>query len=153
MVCSQQLCFGAAQNFVMDVGRLLHVTGLKSAAYVALSVGFFAAAAGYLVKPETTLTGVLTYARSRDCILLWQAIGAGALMLPAWTFSLKACTALSPPCPCCSTVALASLMIAGNGCLLSTTLSSGAYNHHTEHIICCVLLKHAGSVVEHSRVT
>ena len=77
------------QNFFKDVGRLLHVTGFKSAAYALLSVTFFGTAAAYLVAPEATLTGVLTYARSRDCILLWQAVGAAALMLPAWTFSLK----------------------------------------------------------------
>ncbi|BDA43139.1 hypothetical protein COCOBI_04-1500 [Coccomyxa sp. Obi] len=76
-------------NFMKDVGRLLHITGFKSAAYSLLSVTFFGTAAAYLAAPEATLTGVLTYARSRDCILLWQAVGAPALMLPAWTFSLK----------------------------------------------------------------
>lgn len=77
------------QNFFKDVGRLLHVTGFRSAAHSLLSVAFFGAAAAYLAAPEATLTGVLTYARSRDCILLWQAVGAAVLMLPAWTFSLK----------------------------------------------------------------
>ncbi|KAK9915413.1 hypothetical protein WJX75_008833 [Coccomyxa subellipsoidea] len=77
------------KNFVLDIGRLLHITGVKSATYSVLTFAFFSAAAGYLVRPEATLKGVLTYTKSRDCILLWQAIGAAALMLPAWTFSLK----------------------------------------------------------------
>ncbi|CAL8468869.1 g8410 [Coccomyxa elongata] len=77
------------KNVFKDLGWLLHVTGFKSAAYSLLSVTFFGAAAAYLAAPEATLTGVLTYARSRDCILLWQAVGAAALMLPAWTLSLK----------------------------------------------------------------
>ena len=76
---------------MLDIGRLLHITGVKSATYSVLTFAFFSAAAGYLVRPEATLKGVLTYAKSRDCILLWQAIGAAALMLPAWTFSLKVC--------------------------------------------------------------
>jgi hypothetical protein len=74
------------------MGRLLQVTGLKSLAYSALTAAFFGASAAYLLAPEHTLTGVLTWARTPDCILLWQAVGAAALMLPAWTFSLKVCT-------------------------------------------------------------
>lgn len=83
---------------MVDIGRLLQITGVKSAVYSVLTVAFFGAAAGYLVRPEATLTGVLTYAKSPDCILLWQAIGAAALMLPAWTFSLKVCAAACHAC-------------------------------------------------------
>lgn len=79
----------AEQNSVADVGRLLQITGLKSLAYSALTVAFFGGAAAYLIRPELTLSGVLTLGTTNDCVLLWQAIGAAALMLPAWTFSLK----------------------------------------------------------------
>ena len=63
---------------------------MKGAAYSLLTLGILGAGASYKALPHESLTSVLTHATSPDCIMLWRSIGAGLLMLPTWTYNLKA---------------------------------------------------------------
>ena len=51
------------QGIFRDLGSLMQVRGLKSAAYSALSVGILGAGTAYVIAPQESLHNVLPYAR------------------------------------------------------------------------------------------
>lgn len=78
------------QGIFRDLGSLMRVRGLKSAAYSALSVGILGAGTAYVIAPQESLHNVLPYARGPEAVMLWRSLGAALLMLPTWTYNLKA---------------------------------------------------------------
>ena len=68
----------------------MQIRGMKSEVYSALTVAILGAGSAYMAMPYESLTNVFTYAKGPDCIMLWRSIGAALLMLPTWTYNLKA---------------------------------------------------------------
>lgn len=83
-------CSCALQGITHDLGNLMQIRGLKSMVYSALTVAILGAGSAYIAAPYESLTNVLTYTKGPDCIMLWRSIGAALLMLPTWTYNLKA---------------------------------------------------------------
>lgn len=78
------------QGLTHDLGNLMQIRGMKSAVYSALTVAILGAGSAFNAMPYESLTNMFTYAKGPDCIMLWRSIGAALLMLPTWTYNLKA---------------------------------------------------------------
>ena len=83
------------QNFAADLGDLLRVRKPASAAYAALTAAYLGAGAAYLALPAEVLVHTFSVPACPlvtlpDWVFLWRCLGASLLVLPTWTFSLKA---------------------------------------------------------------
>ncbi len=84
------------QNIVADLGDLLRVRKPASGVYAALTAAYLGAGAAYLTLPAETLVHTFSVPACplvtlSDWVFLWRCAGASLLVLPTWTYSLKAC--------------------------------------------------------------
>ena len=77
------------QGIMRDLGNLMQIRGVKSAAYSALTVAILGTGIGYVIAPQESLHNVLPYARGPEAVVLWRSLGAALLLLPTWTYNLK----------------------------------------------------------------
>ena len=87
-----------------DLGDLLRVRKPASGVYAALTAAYLGAGTAYLALPAETLVHMFSVPACplvtlSDWVFLWRCAGASLLVLPTWTYSLKAWLLLaSAPC-------------------------------------------------------
>lgn len=78
------------QGAMRGLGNLLIIRYMQSTTYSALTLPTMVMGISFFAAPAATLSSTFSRVANSDSLLLWRTYRAALLMLPSWTYSLKA---------------------------------------------------------------